>query len=289
MNTPIYKHSIAGLAETVRLGVRGNEIVSDKAAGTFSFRTNAGALARVSGADPVAVEDFVTRGYLDRYLKTQGALRISNEITVDPAGLAAGGTNELRIVTTAAGGTSVGDVYRYDDDAAGWQEVTVAENQTMVCGQTYGPFLADTLYTWDAQVPEWSMIGPITVPDAVRPADSATLAFNTPGGTVTVNSQTLAAGTILKELIFKINEAYDGSAPPTGGELSVAGTVMTTLNSLVDFTDATMGAGAFNNQPQYHIPMHFEMTAPGDVVVGHGTLAGDETAGSATAMLYYGN
>lgn len=283
MGIPINSHNLKGVNEKIRLGVGGLFVDGEEKNRLTIIGPDGVTRIPISGGEPEQEFDYVNRRYLEKYVRTYGSLSITGEISVDPTTLPAGQINETRIVTVAAGGTSVGQIYRYDADT-GWALLPVRDGQPMVPITTYGDFEGDHLFLWDADTSSWLDVGGTASGGGVRVHDRNIISFDTVGGSVNVNSTPIPINTMVKEIHVEILEAFNGSSFPSGGTIVVAGDIVAQLDENVDFQDV---AASLTEPPNYVMLINKIVEVSGDIVFNIGTLAGDETVGSVRITAFY--
>lgn len=202
----VFEFGLNGIGTNVKLGKGGPRVKNN--AGVVEARNTAdNAFAVVRAADPVALDDVVTK----RYLETRSNVIITGQI--DGNSPPAVVTGAIYVCTTTGGTYTAGRLY-YGENAV-WNEVIPAEGLTVsvtdaLTGGTI-TFLADHRYLWDADGTVWVDIGPAPAESKLVKTTRASLAFGT-SSPLNVGSAVPDNASVSK-IVVKVTQAFNGTAP----------------------------------------------------------------------------
>ena len=212
----VFEFGLNGIGTNVKLGKGGPRVKNN--AGVVEARNAAdNAFAIVRAADPVALDDVVTK----RYLETRSNVIITGQIDGNsPPAVVTGAT----YVCTTTGGTYTAGRLYYGENAV-WNEVIPAEGLTVsvtdaLTGGTI-TFLADHRYLWDADGTVWVDIGPAPAESKLVKTARASLAFGT-SSPLNVGSA-LPTNAVVTRILVNVTQAFN--SPTATVSFGVAGQV----------------------------------------------------------------
>ena len=279
----VKKHyRIDGLSGSVELS-KGGAIIKNSS-GVIEGRNNGdSAYAIVRGADPVGNNDLVTKQYLFAYGNVTVIGNIYDVGATTPGSTqftGAGQEGYIAICNESVGAFTANNLYRldtWDTDVATstWTEIAATEGMRFVMSDAssggVGSYSADHIYVYDADNTEWDDIGPASAVSAVVKGFRATLEDDTSSP---LAIGTPAANSVIKKVIVKVTEAFDGTAPTL--DIGTAGTTDLYMDQTeIDLT--TVGT---------YIVDLYELDAGGTAIIG--TYDDDSsTAGAASIFVEY--
>ena len=211
-----YNYGLRGVSGNVKVGNAGPRVKNN--AGVIEARNTAdNAFAVVRAADPVGLDDVVTK----RYLETRSNVIVTGKIDGNaPPAVVVGA---VYLCTTTGGTYTAGRLY-YGENAV-WNEVIPAEGLTIsvtdaLSGGTL-TFLADHRYVWDADGSVWVDIGPAPAEAKLIKIARASLAFGT-SSPLNVGSA-LPVGATVTRIIVSVTQAFN--SPTATVSFGVAGQV----------------------------------------------------------------
>lgn len=203
-----FQFGLVGVSGNVRLGKDGSRLRNSGDLTAVEIRNKADtAFARLRAADPVGLDDVVTK----RYLETQANVIVTGQID---GGSPPAVVNGVMYICTTAGGTfNLGDLYFGENGV--WNPVVKLEGMTVsvtdnLTGGTL-TFSGDHRYLWDADGSAWVDLGPAPSETRVVKTYRATLAFGT-GATTNVGSP-LPVDAVVNRVLINVSQAFNGTAP----------------------------------------------------------------------------
>lgn len=201
-----YNYGLRGVSDNVKVGNAGPRVKNN--AGVIEARNTAdNAFAVVRSADPVGLDDVVTK----RYLETRSNVIVTGQIDGNAPPAAVVGA--VYLCTTTGGTYTAGRLY-YGENAV-WNEVIPAEGLTIsvtdaLSGGTL-TFQADHRYVWDADGSAWVDIGPAPAESKLIKTARASLAFGT-ASPLNVGSA-LPTNAVVTRILVNVTQAFNGTSP----------------------------------------------------------------------------
>jgi hypothetical protein len=262
-----FQFGLNGIGSNVKVGKGGPRVKAN--AGVVELRNALdNGFAVVLAADPIGLDDVVTK----RYLETRANVIVTGQIDGNAPAAVVNGA--VYIATTTGGTFTAGRLY-FGENAT-WNEITPVEGLTVsitdsLTGGTL-TFQGDHRYLWDADGAVWVDLGPAPAETRNVKTHRASLAFGS-AGTVNIGS-VLPTGAIVNKILVNVTQAFNGTASTVS--FGVSGAVAE-LGSAAESDLATVGLYAIECYKQYNSNEQLIATY----------VADGATAGAASVEVFY--